>query len=116
MESKKIAHTCCDRQDCEWADGKGDNDHKCPSFVESAVFAQMEDLDYEQKRQVLANVEKDLTSSMVEIQAPSWAWDTIMETLCLDMESSVIPPRIREELSRAVDALELVQPVDRRGN
>ena len=65
----------------------------------------MEDLDYEQKRQVLANVEKDLTSSMVMVQAPEWAWDTIMETLSLDMESSVIPQDIREQLIRAVNAL-----------
>lgn len=42
---------------------------------------------------------------MVEMKAPAWAWDVIMETLAMDMESSMIEPRIREELSRAVDAL-----------
>jgi hypothetical protein len=37
-------------------DGRGENDHECISFVESAIIAQMEDLPDKQKKQALDNV------------------------------------------------------------
>jgi hypothetical protein len=44
-EGKK---TCCVREECEWMDGKGENDHGCIGFVQDAIFAQIEDLPHEQ--------------------------------------------------------------------
>tara|TARA_B100000282_G_scaffold296841_1_gene280433 strand:+ start:1650 stop:2087 length:438 start_codon:yes stop_codon:yes gene_type:complete len=44
---------CCDRDECEWLDGVGENDHSCPGFVKSAIVAQMEDLGEGTSRQEL---------------------------------------------------------------
>ena len=49
-EGKK---TCCVREECNWMDGKGENDHGCIGFVQDAIFAQIEDLPHEQGIQVL---------------------------------------------------------------
>lgn len=48
--------TCCDREECEWKNGEGENDHECVGFVESAITAQIEDLPEKQKYQALYNV------------------------------------------------------------
>jgi len=51
-----MTNKCCEREECEWMDGRGENDHECISFVESAIIAQMEDLPDKQKKQALDNV------------------------------------------------------------
>jgi len=55
---------CCDRDECEWLDGVGENDHSCPGFVKSAIVAQMEDLDEKTGEKVLK--ELFLATSFVE--------------------------------------------------
>jgi len=42
---------------------------------------------------------------MVTITMPNWAHDTIMETLAMDLESSMIDPEIRAKLGRAMETM-----------
>ena len=49
-------HGCCEREECIWMEGKGENDHECISFVESAIIAQIEDLPDRQQEKALWNV------------------------------------------------------------
>jgi hypothetical protein len=53
IEKAKREKTCCVREECNWMDGKGENDHGCIGFVQGAIFAQIEDLPKEQKSMVL---------------------------------------------------------------
>jgi len=50
---------CCDRDECEWLDGVGENDHSCPGFVKSAIVAQMEDLDGKARQELLKELTKE---------------------------------------------------------
>jgi hypothetical protein len=59
-EKKASAYTaysvdCCEREECLWQNGEGDNDHECVGFVQGAIIAQIEDLPYEQKAIALKN-------------------------------------------------------------
>jgi hypothetical protein len=42
----------CKREDCEWH-LSNENDHDCPGFVQDAMFAQMENLNKRQRKQIL---------------------------------------------------------------
>lgn len=42
----------------------------------------------------------------VYLRVPQWAWKIIVTTLEMDMDSSWISFEIREEISRAIDAVE----------
>jgi len=48
----------CEREDCLWLDGEGENDHSCPVFVKLAIFAQMEDLDKKTQMQILIEIQE----------------------------------------------------------
>ena len=43
---------------------------------------------------------------MVTLRMPMSAYNTIMETLSMDMQSSMIEPEIRAELARAMDQIQ----------
>ena len=43
---------------------------------------------------------------MITLRMPMSAYNTIMETLAMDMQSSMIEPDIRADLSRAMDQIE----------
>jgi len=46
----------CEREDCLWLDGEGENDHSCPVFVKSAIYAQMEDLDEKTRKKIIMEI------------------------------------------------------------
>tara|TARA_Y100000748_G_scaffold265448_1_gene235305 strand:- start:150 stop:368 length:219 start_codon:yes stop_codon:yes gene_type:complete len=43
---------------------------------------------------------------MITLRMPMSAYNTIMETLAMDMQSSMIEPDIRADLSRAMDQIQ----------
>ena len=43
---------------------------------------------------------------MVTLRMPMSAYNTIMETLAMDMQSSMIEPDIRADLARAMDQIQ----------
>ena len=53
----------CEREDCLWLDGEGENDHSCPVFVKSAIFAQMEDLDEKNRKKVIMEIVNESPAS-----------------------------------------------------
>ena len=40
---------------------------------------------------------------------PEWAYDTIMETLHMDAESSSFEPELRKDIKKALDAIKELQ-------
>ena len=48
----------CKREDCEWH-LRDENDHDCPGFVQYSMFAQMENLNNQQRKRILRRLLAD---------------------------------------------------------
>ena len=62
--------TCCNREECVWMDGKGDNDHCCVGFVECAITASTNLLSNEEAIQTIKAALEYKSGHQVEFGLP----------------------------------------------